>query len=81
MLDHFWDQEQGGFFLYSKDSEQLISRPKETYDSAIPSGNSVAAAVLERLSKLTGETKWHQVSDRQLCFLAGAIQDLSLIHI
>ena len=80
MLDHFWDQEQGGFFLYSKDSEQLISRPKETYDSSIPSGNSVAAAVLERLSKLTGETKWHQVSDRQLCFLAGAIQDYPVGH-
>lgn len=80
ILSYFWDQEQGGFFLYSKDSEQLISRPKETYDGAIPSGNSVAAVVLEHLSKLTGDTKWQQISYRQLCFLAGAVQDYPAGH-
>lgn len=80
ILSYFWDQEQGGFFLYSKDSEQLISRPKETYDGAIPSGNSVAAVVLEHLSKLTGDTKWQQISYQQLCFLAGAVQDYPAGH-
>lgn len=80
ILSDFWDQEQGGFFLYSKDSEQLISRPKETYDGALPSGNSVAAVVLEHLSKLTGDAKWQQISYRQLCFLAGAIHDYPAGH-
>lgn len=75
MLHHFWDDEGGGFFMYSNESEQLISRPKETYDGAIPSGNSAAALVLEYLSKLTGEEKWQQISYRQLCFLSGAAKD------
>jgi uncharacterized protein YyaL (SSP411 family) len=80
MLYHFWDEEQGGFFLYSRESEQLISRPKETYDGAIPSGNSVAADVLVRLSKLTGEVKWQEIAHRQLRFLAGDIQDYPAGH-
>lgn len=80
MIRRFWDPEQGGFFLYSKEGEQLISRPKETYDGALPSGNSAAAAVLETLSKLTGEEIWRQHSRRQLAFLAGAIREYPAGH-
>jgi uncharacterized protein YyaL (SSP411 family) len=80
MLDNFGDAAQGGFFLYSKNSEQLINRPKETYDGAIPSGNSVAAIVLEQLSKLTGEIKWQQLSHRQLSFLVSAMEDYPAGH-
>ncbi len=80
MINHFWDEERDGFFLYSKDSEPLVSRPKETYDGAIPSGNSVAAVVLECLSKLTGETKWKQISYRQFCFLTSSIQEYPAGH-
>ncbi|MFL6560464.1 MAG: thioredoxin domain-containing protein, partial [Bacillus sp. (in: firmicutes)] len=43
MLDLFWDQEEGGFFFYGNDNEELLVRQKEAYDGAIPSGNSVAA--------------------------------------
>lgn len=75
ILDYFGDQERGGLFLYSKTGEQLISRPKETYDGALPSGNSVAGVVFENLSRLTGELQWQKISYRQLCFLAGEIQN------
>ncbi len=54
MINLFWDENNGGLYLYGKDSEQLISRPKEVYDGAIPSGNSVAALNMLRLSKITG---------------------------
>lgn len=67
----FEDKEQGGYFITACDAEQLIARPKETYDGAIPSGNSAAAAVLQRLASLTGETIWQEAADRQLRFLAG----------
>ncbi|HEU5138924.1 MAG TPA: thioredoxin domain-containing protein [Bacillales bacterium] len=56
MIDLFWDAEKGGFYFYGNDSESLITRPKELYDAAVPSGNSVAALQLLRLSKLTGQT-------------------------
>ena len=42
MLKLFYDKENGGLYLYGSDSEKLIVRPKELYDGAIPSGNSVA---------------------------------------
>ncbi len=54
LLDLFWDQDNGGFYLYGSDSEQLIIRPKEAYDGATPSANSTAANNLVRLSRLTG---------------------------
>lgn len=73
MVQQFFDWQQGGFYLYAEDGEQLIVRTKETYDGAMPSGNSVAAAVLQKLAQITGETKWQEVLERQMRFLAGAM--------
>lgn len=57
MLELFRDEEQGGLFLTGEDAEELPLRPKDGHDGAIPSGNSVAAFNLLRLSRLTGEFK------------------------
>ncbi len=57
MLKFFYDYEKGGLYLYGSDSEQLITRPKEVYDGATPSGNSAAALNLLRLSRITGNTE------------------------
>lgn len=75
MKEQFFDPKNGGFYLYSRDGEQLISRPKEVYDGALPSGNSVAALVLLQLFSLTGEPDWQEAGERQLRFLAGAMQN------
>ncbi len=61
---------RGGFYLYGKDGETLIVRPKETYDGAIPSGNSLMAYNLVRLSLLTDDEKYQMAADKQLNFLA-----------
>ncbi len=66
----FKDPEAGGYFLYAGDSEKLISRPKEIYDGAMPSGNSVAGYVLARLSLLTGQEFGEE---EQLEFLASKL--------
>ncbi|MFR2825557.1 MAG: thioredoxin domain-containing protein [Enterocloster bolteae] len=73
MTEQFFDRERGGFYLYAKDGEQLIVRTKETYDGAMPSGNSVAAQVLYRLTRITGDVTWQKVLEKQLCYLAGAM--------
>ena len=39
----------------------------------MPSGNSVAAYVLERLFSLTADNYWQSVSEKQMSFLAGGI--------
>nr|MCS5640230.1 thioredoxin domain-containing protein [Candidatus Neomarinimicrobiota bacterium] len=57
MMEDFSDK-NGGFFIGSKDAEKLMVRAKDSYDGAIPSGNSVAALNLFRLGKITGNTKW-----------------------
>ena len=73
MVDLFEDKVHGGYFMTAEDSELLIARPKETYDGAIPSGNSVAAMVLQRLASLTGELEWQDAAAGQMHFLAGDI--------
>lgn len=70
---HFWDGENGGFYLTAEGSESLIYRPKETYDGAIPSGNSVAGYVLIKLSKLTGMTDPKELGLKQLKFLTESV--------
>ena len=72
MIEFFEDKNNGGFFLTASDAEELISRPKETYDGAIPSGNSSALTTLQKLSFLTGEIKWKDASERQMRFMASA---------
>ena len=74
MVDLFEDKEHGGYFITASDAERLIARPKETYDGAMPSGNSAAAAVLCRLAALTGEPCWQDAANRQLQFIAGEVE-------
>lgn len=73
MVELFEDKKNGGYYMTAFDGERLIARPKETYDGAMPSGNSVAAMVLQTLATLTGETEWQAAADRKLSFLAGEI--------
>ncbi len=54
-MNRFYTDPQGGYFTTAEDAEVLISRPKETMDNAVPSGNSVACEVLLRLAVLTGD--------------------------
>lgn len=73
MVELFEDKKKVGYFMTAVDGEQLIARLKETYDGAMPSGNAVAAKVLQTLASLTGEQEWQAAADRQLFFLAGEI--------
>ena len=60
----------GGFYLYGAEHEQLILRPKETYDGAMPSGNSMMAWALVRLSQLFPGEGYDQAALKQLNFLS-----------
>ncbi len=73
MKELFWDEKDGGFFFYGRDAEELIARPKEVYDGAMPSGNSVAALNLLRLSRLTGDSDLEDMAEKQLKVFAGDI--------
>lgn len=68
--------EDGGYFLYGTQNAKLITRPKETYDGALPSGNSVMAYCLVRLSqRLHTESSpqssyYYQKAEKQLACLS-----------
>ncbi|WP_347491265.1 thioredoxin domain-containing protein [Desulfoscipio sp. XC116] len=70
--DLFWDSQRGGFFFYGADSEQLIARPKEIYDGAMPSGNSVMAMNLLQLAAITGDSELDELAQRQINVFAGS---------
>jgi uncharacterized protein YyaL (SSP411 family) len=72
MLDLFAD-ERGGFFLTGKDAEELIARPKEVYDGALPSGNSVAALILLRLYHLTSQDIYRKKAEEIFKAFGGQI--------
>lgn len=57
LLEHFWDNEAGGFFFTADDAESLIIRRKEIYDGAVPSGNSVAMLNLLRLGRIIADAR------------------------
>ena len=72
MTELFEDKENGGYFLTASDAETLITRPKETYDGAIPSGNSSAAVLLSQLAQYSCDSFWQEALERQIHFLTGA---------
>ncbi len=58
LLRLFHDPDGRGFFTTGHDAEQLVVRPKDVFDDATPSANSLAANGLLRLAALTGETRY-----------------------
>ena len=74
MITEFWDVQNGGFFFTSNDHEELVVRNKDFYDNATPSGNSVAADVLLKLAKLTGDEKYERFAVTVLRLAASQIR-------
>ncbi|MCR1990076.1 thioredoxin domain-containing protein [Blautia coccoides] len=66
----FEDRNGGGFFLYGDRNDRLITRPKETYDGAIPSGNSVMAYCLVRLFQITDNKDYKSAAEQQLAYMS-----------
>jgi uncharacterized protein YyaL (SSP411 family) len=66
VIARFSDDENGGFFDTPVDHETLITRPKDLFDNATPSGNSVMADVLLRLATLFGRDEYKQLAVRTI---------------
>jgi uncharacterized protein len=81
MLELFADGE-GLLYTTGNDAEQLVARPIELFDGAVPAANSVAAAALARLGALRGDddltAAGGSMFDR-LCRVAGA-QPVAMAH-
>ena len=60
VLEHFWDEKNGGFYFSSDGAENVLVRRKEIFDAAYPSGNSVAALNLLRLARITAKVEYEE---------------------
>ncbi len=72
----FFDHENGGYYFYGDDAEQLFARPKEIYDGAIPSGNSVAALNLLKLARITGGSQLEADAEKQIRAFVGTVNEI-----
>ena len=59
-VELFWDETSGQFYDTGRDHEELIVRPRDVSDNAIPSGSSMIADVLLRLAVITGDREYER---------------------
>jgi hypothetical protein len=57
---HYLDATGGGYFKTADDQERLLAREKPNDDGAVPSGNSLAALNLLRLSAFTSDDRYRE---------------------
>lgn len=76
----FGDEENSGFFIYGKDAEKLILRPKDIYDGAIPSGNSVTLYNLIRLYSKTGDTDIKEDIEKMLKAFSNEVKESPMAY-
>jgi hypothetical protein len=62
-FDRDFADPRGGYFLSAGTHDGLIVRPRESYDGATPSSNSVAAMNLLRLGAFTGDERYEKRAD------------------
>jgi len=79
MIEFFVDQ-AGGFFMTANDAETLIIRPKEAYDGALPSGNSVAALVLLKLYALTQKDTYLSQAEAIFAYFSSSVAQAPYAH-
>jgi hypothetical protein len=73
-LEEFYDKSDGFFFFNNPKAEKLIANKKELFDNVIPASNSVMARNLHRLSLLTYENNYQEISSKML----GGMKELIL---
>ena len=73
LFEQFFDAENGGFFQTGVDHEQLVARRKDVIDNAIPSGNSLAAEALLRLSVYLDKDDYRRAAGDILLMLKEAM--------
>jgi len=70
-FDERFADPRGGYFLSHEGHGGLPVRPRESFDGATPSSNSVAAMNLLRLASFTGDRKYLESSERIFARLSG----------
>ena len=78
--EQFADCKNGGFNFCRTDNAEFFISPKETYDGAIPSGNSVMAYNFVRLYQLTNKDAYMKFAQKQISYMSAQAQTYPAGH-
>jgi uncharacterized protein YyaL (SSP411 family) len=73
IVDRYYADSAGGYFVAASDTEGLLTRPKMVQDSATPSGNGTMIEVLARLYYLTGAGSYRASAEAAVKAFAGDV--------
>ena len=79
-IHDFEDKENGGFFFSGNENETMIAPVKETYDGAIPSGNSVMTYNLIYFAENNDHSKFAECLKRHCSFMDAAASNYPAGH-
>lgn len=79
-VKRFTDGKNGGFYLSDSSDTELFMNPKESYDGAVPSGNSVMTYNFVRLYQLTENEEYKELAERQIHYMTIQAQDYLAGH-
>ncbi len=74
VLDERFFDPSAGYYLSAQGHDGLILRPRETFDGATPSSNSVAAMNLLRLASFTGDQKHRERAETLFTLFSGYLE-------
>lgn len=75
MIELFYDEEVGLFYDIGTDQEKLFVRERDLFDNDVPSGNSAAADLLFRMSRVNGGRRYRELSEEILRSAEGIMDE------
>ncbi len=81
LIEHYWDNENGGFYFTADDSEELITRRKEIHDGALPSGNSAAMMNLLLLGRISADSELEEKAAEISRAFSANVKQSPLAHV
>jgi uncharacterized protein YyaL (SSP411 family) len=78
LIENYWDEKLGGFYLTPESKKSIIPRIKESIDTALPSSNAVSMSNMIKLSRLTGIHIFENKAARISPLLSSRVKDSPL---
>ena len=77
---HYWDTENGGYFVSADDSTDTIVRPKTAQNNPVPAGNGIMVEVLVRILFITSNSDYEDRANQLISALTPEDPCASLHH-
>ncbi|PIR21979.1 MAG: hypothetical protein COV44_10325 [Deltaproteobacteria bacterium CG11_big_fil_rev_8_21_14_0_20_45_16] len=72
LLEDFYDDEVGGFWMSSQNQADILLRSKDIFDGALPSPYAVAVSVMDQMHQWTTEAKYARAFEKSSVAIMGS---------